>query len=346
MLALLYVALLAVQTPGPAPVDFQGRWDLVSPAPSETVPSRLVVQGPSSNQITSTERHFPDGIRIRNYSTDPTQFAVFAPAAWLGTKLVFASPGNGGRGAAPPTPDREEVWSLDEDGFLHIDTTERMPRAQPTSTHAVYRRVPVPPWKSGENLIDNPNGDRGRADWLATSDAAVESCGTDPCFVIRNRGQFSQTVLLPSDAAGKFAVVMGAAATERINPDGAITDLPYLYGTFSSAERILGYLQGPDTRARPRFRDQWVTLSGIFPVPEGATRLNVRIGLAERQGTPHDGSAGRFDDLGAYLFASEEEARAFVAARRDSRQSVPGVSRSADTPPAPRAPVGSFPPVE
>jgi hypothetical protein len=174
----------------------------------------------------------------------------------------------------------------------------------------------------------------------------VEFCGTDPCFVIRNRGQFSQTVLLPSDAAGKFAVVIGAAAAERINPDGAITDLPYLYGTFAGVERILGYLQGPDTRARPRFRDQWVTLSGIFPVPAGATRMSVQMSLAERRGVPHDGSAGRFDDLGAYLFATEEEARAFIAARRDSRQSVPGTNPGAVTRPAPRAPVGPLPPVE
>jgi hypothetical protein len=139
---------------------------------------------------------------------------------------------------------------------------------------------------------------------------------------------------------------MGAAAAERINPDGAITDLPYLYGTFARTERILGYLRGADTLARPQFRDQWVTLSGIFPVPAGATRLSVQMSLAERQGTPHDGSAGRFDDLGVYLFASQEDARAFVAARRDSRQSVPGADRGADTRPAPRAPSAPIPPVD
>ena len=59
-----------------------------------------------------------------------------------------------------------------------------------------------------------------------------------------------------------------------------------------------------------------------------------------------NGSAARFDDLGAYLFASEEEARAFVATRRDSRQSVSLGSRSAARPQAPTAPVRQTPPVD
>jgi hypothetical protein len=348
MLTLLFVSWLAAQSSDPARVDFAGRWQLVSPAPSETVPSQLFVDGPSATQIIATQRHFADGVRVRNYSTDPTQLGQLPQAKWVGATLVFPERGNGGRGAAPPTPDREEVWSLDENGLLHIDITERMPRAQPTSTHAVYRRVPVRPWKSGENLLENPTADRGAADWIANFDATVEPCGPSPCFVVRNQGRFSQTVMLPSDAAGKFLVVMSAGATERINPDGAITGLPSLYGTFSRPDRILGYLQGADTLGRPQARDQWVTLSGVFPVPEGATRLGVEIKLAAARGTPHNGSAGRFDDLGAYLFASEEEARAFVATRRDSRQSVSlGSARAAgqQAPPVP-APARPTPPVD
>jgi hypothetical protein len=346
MLALLFLSLLAAQSSDPARVDFAGRWRLVSPAPSETVPSQVLFDAPSATPMISTLRHFADGVRVRNYSTDPMQVGQFPLAKWVGATLVFAVRGNGGRGAAPPTPDREEVWSLDENGLLHIDVTERLPRAQPTTTHAVYRRVPVQPWKSGENLLENPDADGGAADWIASFDARVDSCGTSPCFVLRYQGRFSQTVMLPSDAAGKFLVVMSAAASERINPDGAITGLPSLYGTFSRSERILGYLQGPDTLGRPQSPDQWVALSGVFRVPEGATRLSVQISLAERRGTPHNGSAARFDDLGAYLFASEEEARTFVATRRDSRQSVSLVSRGAATQRVPPAPGRSMPAVE
>lgn len=346
MLTLLFVSLLAAQASDQPRVDFAGRWQLVSPAPSETTPSQLLFDGPSATQIIATQRHFADGVRVRNYSTDPTQVGQFPQAKWVGATLVFPERGNGGAGAAPPTPDREEVWSLDENGLLHIDITERMPRAQPTTTHAVYRRVPVRPWKSGDNLLENPTADRGAADWIASFDATVEPCGPSPCFVVRNQGRFSQTVMLPSDAAGRFLVVMSAGATERINPDGAITGLPSLYGTFSGPERILGYLQGPDTLGRAQSRDQWVTLSGVFPVPEGATRLGVEIRLAQGRGTPHNGSAARFDDLGAYLFASEEEARAFVATRRDSRQSVSLVSRGAATQQVPTAPARPAPPVD
>jgi hypothetical protein len=293
-----------------------------------------------------TERHLADGVRLRNYSTDPTQIGQLPPAKWVGVTLVFPVWGNGGRGAVPPTPDCEEVWSLDEDGLLHIEVTECLPLAQATTTHAVYRRIPARLWKSGDNLLENPNADRGAADWIANFEATVESCGTSPCFVVRNQGRFSQTVVLPSDAAGKFLVVMSAGTTERINPDGAITGLPSLNGTFTRPGRILGRLQGPDTLGRPQSRDQWVTLSGVSPVPEGSTRLSIEIGLASALGTPHDGSAARFDDLGAYLFASEVEARAFVATRRDSRQSVSVVSRSAVRPQAPAAPVRQTPPVD
>jgi len=33
---------------------------------------------------------------------------------------------------------------------------------------------------------------------------------------------------------------------------------------------------------------------------------------AERKGLPHNGSAARFDDVGLYLFPTEQAARSFV----------------------------------
>ncbi len=60
--------------------------------------------------------------------------------------------------------------------------------------------------------------------------------------------------------------------------------------------------------------NEWVQLSGIFKVPEGANTIRFLLRQAERKGVPHNGSAARFDDLGLYLFATKEEAESFVAA--------------------------------
>jgi hypothetical protein len=37
-------------------------------------------------------------------------------------------------------------------------------------------------------------------------------------------------VILPAGAEGKSALLIGRVASERINLDGTITGLPYLYG--------------------------------------------------------------------------------------------------------------------
>src|SRR5689334_9807221 len=82
-----------------------------------------------------------------------------------------------------------------------------------------------------DNLLHNPGADKGVQNWRAYGNATVEET-TDGrfCFVIRNGGYFIQDATLPNDSVGKFAVLIGKAASERINPDGAITGLPYLYG--------------------------------------------------------------------------------------------------------------------
>jgi hypothetical protein len=58
---------------------------------------------------------------------------------------------------------------------------------------------------------------------------------------------------------------------------------------------------------------EWVKMWGIFKVPEGTGRIRFFLNQALRQGVPHNGSAARFDDLGLYLFPTEEEAKSFAA---------------------------------
>ena len=172
------------------------------------------------------------------------------------------------------------------------------------------------------NLLQNPNADAEAQHWRATGQATVEACaGGGPCFVVRNGGSFYQDVILPEDAAGRYAVLNGRGSSERINPDGAITGLPALYGYMFEQKgpnggRVLDYLQGQNLLGSARNADEWVNMWGVFRVPEGTKMIRFFLNQAERGGVPHNGSAARFDDVGLYLFSTKEEAQAFVGRQR------------------------------
>lgn len=169
------------------------------------------------------------------------------------------------------------------------------------------------------NLLKNPNADLQSQFWRAYGQATVETCATgNPCFVVRNGGYFLQDVALPDGAVGQYALFNGRGASERINSDGAITGLPYLYGYMMLADphgRILDYLQGQNMLANPSRENEWVTMSGIFRVPDGTKTIRFFLNQALRNGVPHNGSAARFDDVGLYLFATEQDAHSFVNGR-------------------------------
>ena len=168
------------------------------------------------------------------------------------------------------------------------------------------------------NLLQNPNADNQSTSWRAHGEATIETCGSsNQCFVVRNGGYFLQDVALPADAAGQYALFIGRGASERFNADGPITGLPYLYGYMMAGanDRILDYLQGQDMRLLPTRENEWVTMSGVFRVPEGTNTIRFFLNQALRNGVPHNGSAARFDDVGLYLFATEQDARAFAKAR-------------------------------
>ena len=81
------------------------------------------------------------------------------------------------------------------------------------------------------NLLQNPNADLRTEFWRAFGEARAEpATGDNLCFVVRNGGYFIQDVPLPDDATGQYLVLIGRGASQRINDDGAITGLPYLYG--------------------------------------------------------------------------------------------------------------------
>jgi len=166
------------------------------------------------------------------------------------------------------------------------------------------------------NLLENGDGSAGTPAWRADGDATIEGPGGERHFVIRNRGTFQQVITVPPEAAGQFAVFVGRASADRVNADGAITGLPYLYGTIVSAsdeKRIVGHLQGQNMLARPPRPDVWVAVSGVFRIPADSGRIVFQMKIAEGAGVLQNGSAARFDDLGLFIYPTEQQARGLIA---------------------------------
>jgi hypothetical protein len=164
------------------------------------------------------------------------------------------------------------------------------------------------------NLLVNGDARRGAEGWKPQGVATVETYLGVPCFAIRDRASFSQEVVLTDSAAGKYAALVGKGQSDRINLDGSITGLPYLYALVGSEDRIryLAYWQGQNMRARPTYATEWVPMSGVFKIPKGARYLHVQLGQAERKDLPQDGSVARFSDIRLHIFPTEEEARSFI----------------------------------
>ena len=168
------------------------------------------------------------------------------------------------------------------------------------------------------NLLQNPDGSGGMTSWRPDGEANVERLANgNVCFVVRNGGHFDQDVELPQQSDGKYVLLIGHGASERINSDPSITGLPYLYGYMMEKGRadrreIRSYLQGQQLLGRSVVHDEWVKMWGIFKVPEGTTTIRFFLNQAERSGDPHNGSLARFDNLGLYLFATKDEAEAFA----------------------------------
>ena len=178
--------------------------------------------------------------------------------------------------------------------------------------------APVLASAQSSNLLQNPNADLESQHWRTRGEATVETdTGNNRVFVVRNGGHFLQDVILPSDAAGKYAVLIGNGSSERIHEGGAITGRAYLYGYMMDDMRpngghVLEYLQGQNLRSMTNVRDEWTKMWGVFLVPKGTQGIRFFLNQAEAKGVPHNGSAARFDNLGLYLFSTKEEADAFA----------------------------------
>jgi hypothetical protein len=322
-IAILGLCLIGVDQASSAPVSFAGRWRLVdAQAPAIAAVELLVGDRPGSRM--SIERRFKTGVQYMSLVIGTTtasgerRFETPAGAGFpgiamrRGDSLVFtALTALDGKIVRPDA--HEEVWSLTKDDILIVDVTDSGVGRAPEKKRLSYQRVARPASvEPGMNLLENGAADNGPASWSRTGDTAIEPCGRNPCFAVRNGGTFHQTVILPKDAAGKYVVLVGSGASERINSDNGITGLPTLYAIVGTEDgiRIVAHLQG--MLGRPAFPDTWVKMSGVFKIPEDAFHLSFQLNQASARGFPHNGSAARYDDLGVYVFPTEAEARTFL----------------------------------
>jgi hypothetical protein len=161
------------------------------------------------------------------------------------------------------------------------------------------------------NLLKNSGAEEGAQHWRPYGDAKVEGCEPgNPCFVLRQGGYFIQNAVIPEEAAGQYALLVGRASFEG----DASRGYPYLYGYMMNAGgpsfgRIYSYLSGQQMSGSSESSAKWQTLWGVFKIKPGTATLAFFLRTANIGGKTGNGVT-KFDDLALYIFPTEESARA------------------------------------
>ena len=131
----------------------------------------------------------------------------------------------------------------------------------------------------GADMLVNGDAAGGTGGWITNGAVKVERNAGVTCFTVRSGGSFQQEIRLPADSVGMVAAVRGKGQADRLNQDGSMTGLPYLYGMVVASDRtrFLAYWQGQKMLGRPRQPGQWVTMSGVFTVPYGAASVSIQL---------------------------------------------------------------------
>lgn len=166
------------------------------------------------------------------------------------------------------------------------------------------------------NLLINPSASEDTSGWKLFMGATIDECEKrDRCFVVHDRAAFQQQFSLPADAAGQYVLMIGFAKADRVDPSAGITDRPYLHVIFKNADasRFLYTKQMIGNAVHSSSStSEWQRIWAVYQVPEGAASGQLTLALGSRQGVDHDGSVGRLDDVGVFLFRTGAEAKAFV----------------------------------
>jgi WD40 repeat protein len=165
------------------------------------------------------------------------------------------------------------------------------------------------------NLINYPDARRPTRHWKTKGEVSLEADAEEEDnynFIIRYKGMVWQDVRI--NAQGRYALLISWASSERVNPDGDQTGLPYLYGYMlnkSDRNKINAYLQGQQMLLKTDIANEWGIIYGIFQVPPETGA--IRLFLQQADGRhPQNGSAARFDEPGIFLFDTQEQAEAFA----------------------------------
>jgi WD40 repeat protein len=165
------------------------------------------------------------------------------------------------------------------------------------------------------NLINYPDARRFTRHWNTKGEVSLEADAEEEDnynFVVRYKGMVWQDARI--NAEGRYALLISWASSERVNPDGDQTGLPYLYGYMlnkSDRNRINQYLQGQHMLLKTDVANEWEIIYGIFQVPPETGAIRLFLQQADGR-LPQNGSAARFDEPGIFLFDTREQAETFA----------------------------------
>jgi DNA-binding beta-propeller fold protein YncE len=151
--------------------------------------------------------------------------------------------------------------------------------------------------------------------WETKGDVSIETDDEgNHIFVTRYSGMFWQDAPI-EEAAGRYALLVAWASSERVNSGGDQTGAPYLYGYMLNKDdpnKINAYLnQGDQLLLKSYSADEWGLIYGIFQVPDNTG--GIRFFMQQADGRqPQNGSAARFDEPGIFFFDSHAQAMEFL----------------------------------
>lgn len=207
------------------------------------------------------------------------------------------------------------LWSADP---LALTVRKPPPATPAAATGATAPLGPVTEEVDGvPNLIKYPDAGRFNKSWNTKGEVSVEmeqtEDGDNYLFAIRYCGMIWQDAVL-KETAGRYALLIAWASSERINADREQTGLPYLYGYMLNKKdhnKIDAYLKGQQMLLSGTTPDEWEVIYGIFEIPPETGAIRFFMQQADGR-EPQNGSAARFDQPGLFLFNSIDEAREFA----------------------------------
>ncbi|MCP5051099.1 MAG: hypothetical protein GY940_28300 [bacterium] len=165
------------------------------------------------------------------------------------------------------------------------------------------------------NLLGDMNAHRVTPAWKTKGEVSVEFEKEDNYFFsLRYNGVFWQDAPINPGSAGQYALLICWGSSERINPNGEQTGLPYLYGYMlkkGNPNKINAYLQGQKMLLTTQTANEWGVMWGIFKIPPDTGAIRFFMQQADGK-QPQNGSVARFDEPGIFIFNSEAEAQQFA----------------------------------